>query len=132
MPYFTVYDPATGKILSTGTARDIYAQAEDGQAVLEGRSDPRTQRVVDGELRMIPKHERNARDRERALRKLRGRRNRLLRESDWRFHMAHWSGLTAEQQAAWLEYRQALLDLPESTDPLDPIWPIAPDRKTGG
>ena len=55
MPDFTIYDPATGQIVCTGTARDIHAQAEDGQAVIEGRSDPRTQRVVDGKLRMIPK-----------------------------------------------------------------------------
>lgn len=128
MPDFTVYDPATGAIKYTGTARDIEAQAVDGLAVIEGRSDPLKQRVVDGKLRMIPKRERDAMRRERALRKLRGRRDRILREIDWRFGAAHWSTLTPEQQSAWQDYRQALLDLPQNTDPENPVWPTAPDN----
>ena len=130
MPDFTIYDPATGQILCTGKARDIHAQAEDGQAVIEGRSDPLTQRVVDGKLRMIPKRERDARLKERAMRKLRGRRDRLLRDTDWRFGGVYWASLTHDQQQAWRDYRQALLDLPANTDPLNPAWPVAPDART--
>lgn len=127
MPDFTVYDPATGVIKYTGTARDIEAQAVDGLAVIKGRSDPLTQRVVEGKLRMIPKSERDAMRRNRALRKLRGRRDRMLREIDWRFGAAYWSTLTPEQQVAWQVYRQELLDLPQNTDPENPVWPVAPD-----
>jgi hypothetical protein len=126
MPDFTIYNPATGQILSTGTARDIHSQAEDGQSVIEGRSDPRTQRVVDGKLRMIPKRERDARLKERTLRKLRGRRDRILRDIDWRFGAAHWASLTEAEKQAWQDYRQALLDLPETIDLDDPVWPVPP------
>lgn len=126
MPYFTVYDPETGIIFNTGFSRDIDAQAEEGRAVVEGKSNPRTQRVVEGKILMIPKKERDARERERAMRKLRGRRNRLLRENDWRFSSANWETMTLEQQTAWREYRQMLLDITKTANPLDPVWPDEP------
>ena len=34
---------------------------------------------------------------------------------------------TPESKQAWLDYRQALRDLPaNTTDPLNPVWPEAP------
>lgn len=39
-----------------------------------------------------------------------------------------WAALTAEQQQAWADYRQALLDVPsQSGFPHDIVWPIKPE-----
>ncbi len=38
-----------------------------------------------------------------------------------------WAALSAEEQAAWAVYRQALLDVPEQAGfPHDVIWPVKP------
>ena len=38
-----------------------------------------------------------------------------------------WAALTAEQQQAWADYRQALLDVPEQAGfPHDVVWPTKP------
>ena len=38
-----------------------------------------------------------------------------------------WASLTAEQQHAWADYRQALLDIPEQSGfPHDVVWPTKP------
>lgn len=57
-----------------------------------------------------------------ALENLRAKRNQLLAESDWT--QVNDSPVDKE---AWADYRQSLRDLPESTDPLDPVWPVLPE-----
>ena len=58
---------------------------------------------------------------------LRQDRNRLLADSDAYVLPDRWAVYTVEQQAAWSTYRQELRDLPENTtDPFNPVWPIAP------
>lgn len=38
-----------------------------------------------------------------------------------------WASLTAEQQQAWADYRQALLDIPQQAGfPHDVVWPTKP------
>lgn len=38
-----------------------------------------------------------------------------------------WAALTAEQQQAWADYRQALLDIPQQAGfPHDVVWPTKP------
>ena len=38
-----------------------------------------------------------------------------------------WAALTAEEQQAWADYRQALLDVPQQAGfPADINWPVAP------
>ena len=38
-----------------------------------------------------------------------------------------WAALTAEQQQAWADYRQALLDIPQQSGfPHDVVWPTKP------
>ena len=38
-----------------------------------------------------------------------------------------WASLTAEQQQAWADYRQALLDIPKQSGfPTDVVWPVKP------
>ena len=60
-----------------------------------------------------------------AVAALRADRDERLRMSDWT-QMSD-SPLTQEQRAAWVKYRQALRDVPENTtDPLNPVWPVQP------
>ena len=57
---------------------------------------------------------------------LRDLRNFKLRECDW----VVMSDVTIphEIKQAWLDYRQALRDLPaNTTDPENPVWPVAPN-----
>ena len=57
----------------------------------------------------------------RALASLRTKRNQLLAETDWRFM----SDQTPTKE--WIDYRQALRDLPNNTVDLEnPIWPTPP------
>jgi hypothetical protein len=52
-------------------------------------------------------------------------RDQLLQASDWT--QIPNSPLTAEQQAVWATYRQALRDVPQQTEfPLSIVWPIPP------
>lgn len=42
-----------------------------------------------------------------------------------------WAALTAEQQQAWADYRQALLDIPQQSGfPHDVVWPTKPTEAT--
>lgn len=39
-----------------------------------------------------------------------------------------WNGMTAEQQQAWTDYRQALLDVPQQEGfPTNVVWPTKPE-----
>ena len=56
---------------------------------------------------------------------LRDLRNFKLRECDW--VVMSDVVMTEETKQAWLDYRQALRDLPANTaDPENPIWPTPP------
>ena len=56
---------------------------------------------------------------------LRDLRNFKLRECDW--VLMPDVVMTEEVKQAWLDYRQALRDLPANTsDPSNPIWPEPP------
>ena len=59
---------------------------------------------------------------------LRRERDGLLAEVDAIAGNAlRWATLSAEQQAAWAEYRQALLDVPQQAGfPNDVVWPTSP------
>lgn len=64
----------------------------------------------------------------RAWSNLRSERDDLLIQSDAYVLPDRWAGYTPEQQAAWSAYRQALRDLPETTeDPFNPAWPSKPE-----
>ena len=53
-------------------------------------------------------------------------RNFKLRECDW--VVMPDVIMSPEAKQAWLDYRQALRDLPaNTTDPENPVWPIAPE-----
>ena len=65
-----------------------------------------------------------------AWEKLRAERDRLLAETDWvvsRAVDASNDGLGIQLPQVWMDYRQALRDLPaNTTDPSNPVWPTKP------
>ena len=64
------------------------------------------------------------------LENLRTRRNQLLIETDWVTLKAiddSNDGLGIQLPQVWMDYRQALRDLPSNTvDPANPVWPTKP------
>ncbi len=66
-----------------------------------------------------------------AVRRLRARRDALLRDvaDPILTHPLRWAALSEVQQAAWIAYRQALLDWPASeADPINPTPPTPPEQ----
>ena len=67
---------------------------------------------------------------EQALSSLRRQRNQLLTETDWVTLKAiddSNDGLGIQLPQMWMDYRQALRDLPANTvDPANPVWPTKP------
>lgn len=63
-------------------------------------------------------------------RELRSKRDRLLANTDWvtlKAVDASSDGLGIQLPQVWIDYRQALRDLPaNTTDPLNPVWPELP------
>jgi len=58
---------------------------------------------------------------------LRTDRNKRIAQTDYLF-TSDYPHATEEVKQAWLDYRQALRDLPANTeDPAAPVWPIAPE-----
>jgi len=61
---------------------------------------------------------------------LRNTRDRLLAETDWvvaRAIDASNDGPGIQLPQVWVDYRQALRDLPANTvDPANPVWPVKP------
>lgn len=56
-------------------------------------------------------------------------------ERDVRLQNSDWSQLpdvplTEDQKIAWVEYRQALRDVTNQTDPFDIVWPVKPTPYT--
>lgn len=59
---------------------------------------------------------------------LRANRNDLLAKTD-KYALPDWPHETLAKQTEWIEYRQALRDLPTVTeDPANPVWPVRPDE----
>lgn len=59
---------------------------------------------------------------------LRKRRNRFLDETD-KYMTIDYPHASDEAKQRWLDYRQALRDLPSNTeDPTNPVWPVRPDE----
>ena len=67
---------------------------------------------------------------EQPWKELRQERNRLLAETDWvsmKAIDASIDGLGIQLPQVWMDYRQALRDLPaNTTDPANPVWPTKP------
>jgi hypothetical protein len=62
-----------------------------------------------------------------ALKNLRRKRNFLIKDSDV-YSLPDYPHPTPEARQAWLDYRQALRDLPETIEnPATPVWPTPPE-----
>lgn len=65
-----------------------------------------------------------------AFKALRARRNQFLAETDWVTLQAldkSIDGFGIQLPQVWMDYRQALRDLPANTvDPANPVWPTKP------
>lgn len=64
------------------------------------------------------------------MEQLRRRRDQLLAETDWvtlkAIDLSN-DGLGIQLPQVWMNYRQALRDLPANTvDPANPVWPVKP------
>jgi len=58
---------------------------------------------------------------------LREERNKRIAQTDYLF-TSDYPHATEEVKQVWLDYRQALRDLPaNTTDPENPVWPEAPE-----
>ena len=58
---------------------------------------------------------------------IRERRDTELNKTD-KYIVADYPHPTPEARQAWLDYRQALRDLPANTeDPANPVWPVPPE-----
>lgn len=63
--------------------------------------------------------------------RIRAQRDKLLEETD-KYALLDWPHTSLEKQREWLEYRQALRDLPSNTeDPANPVWPEKPPLPKG-
>lgn len=103
---YTIYEVATGKIVSVGTYRPerIQAYLDEGQAAYEGEVDTNVfDRIVDGEPVSTVKTF-DAQAHARAMR------NVVLQSSDWT--QGADSPLSDDAKAAWRTYRQQLRDFP--------------------
>jgi hypothetical protein len=61
------------------------------------------------------------------LKELRTKRNTLLAKTDY-VATIDYPHPTPEKKQEWLDYRQALRDLPNVTeDPANPVWPVPPE-----
>ena len=85
-------------------------------------------RVFRGELDIKPSEEVfNEELRKLYVNKLRSKRNMFLDQSD-KYIVADYPHPSPEARQAWLDYRQALRDLPANTeDPANPVWPTPPE-----
>jgi hypothetical protein len=62
------------------------------------------------------------------LKELRQERDVLLTKTD-KYALPDWPHASLAKQTEWIEYRQALRDLPNATeDPANPVWPVRPDE----
>lgn len=122
---FTVYDPATGKIIRSGScaAKDVPLQYDpETEALLEAESDPVRDEVKGGRVQSIP---RSLEDEEKErLALARRKRNTLLAASDWT--QVEDAPLTRPEKAQWAAYRQALRNVPDEIDAPGFTWPEPP------
>jgi hypothetical protein len=75
----------------------------------------------------IQEYYENTYKKEKLFEKIRNERDKLLKSTD-RYTIPDWPHSTDEAKQAWLDYRQALRDLPaNTTDPENPAWPTPPE-----
>jgi hypothetical protein len=126
MPHYTVYETTTGVIKYTGFCADIESQAEEGLSVIEGSFSPIEYKVVNGVAKKLPKKEYENKLKEKALRKIRARREKRFAAMSSKLTPLVWEMMTPEKRQEWKDYRQALLDITENFDYKNPVLPDEP------
>jgi len=118
MTAFTVFDPATGRILRTGfvDCENVQAQAQSGEAVLPVESDWSKHCIKDGLPALKP---RTLQD---YIVATRIHRDALLAASDW----TQLPDVPLSTKSTWAAYRQALRDITNQPDQLAIEWPVQP------
>lgn len=137
---YTIYNESTGEIIVTGSAlaeRDVSWMAGDGQKCIF-ESSGTFQYVSDGAIvSMPPKPSDDHRfdyttktwviDTQGATARALAKRNQLLADGPDRVNPMWWSSMSAADQTAVTEYRQALLDITNQPGyPMDIEWPEIP------
>lgn len=153
MKYFSIYDKTTGEVLRSGICTDPATQVlYPTEAFIEADAMPGRCYVKNGQVLEYPSpapeawfewdldseswvslltQEEDAAAQAHLLNVqfgiLRAERDQRLAASDWSETPAAERRLSPEVFSAWQNYRQALRDLPETTeDPASPIWPATP------
>lgn len=102
-----------------------YLEISDGQAIASSLNQGLVPVVRNGQLVFAP-------NRAALMKAVRQKRAELLLEADARVCMLHDQALiagtdvTQETRLALANYRQALRDIPETTDPISVVWPQKP------
>ena len=110
---YIVYNES-GSILRTGKCKpsDLQLQAKDGEYVIEGNADSKTQIIINGQVQDKPQSELDSIRLEELSTGLRAKRNALLDKTDWT-QMPD-SPLSEQDKLRYKKYRQALRDLPQN------------------
>lgn len=138
MKHFVVYRP-NGEIARFGYCSDetFDLQAGEGEALLEAEFTG-DQYVEGGALVDMPTKPVGdfvfdyatktwVVDLIRATNKALALRDQLLRDGPDRISPLWWASMTATEQQAWTDYRQALLDISDQPGfPTNIIWPVSP------
>lgn len=123
-----IYVPETGRIIQTmqGTLENI--EATGPYVIVDKLMDyDLNYKVVDGQIVHRDSADILAEQTATAEVQVRIMRNSLLTDTDWVELPTASSRLTAEQLTAYLNYRQALRDIPlQDGFPLNVIWPTLP------
>lgn len=138
---YTTYDPATGKIQGTVTSSEPgLPESTSTVGVIEGSYDARTNRVVNGQVEPLPDNPSDPsryyefdyvtstwqlnQDISQVLSRV--TRQKLLTDID-RINPIWYASLNTDQQQQLIEYRQALLAVPQQSGfPETVTWPVKP------
>ena len=153
MTYFAIYDKTTGEVLRSGICSDPQSQVMNlTEGVVPFMADPGRSYVKNGVVKEYPTPapaewfqwdleneqwvnlltpeelaEAEAYLLERQFAILRAERDKRLAASDWADTPSAERRLAPEVFEAWAIYRQALRDMPLTTeDPHQPNWPVSP------
>ena len=104
------FNPIPENVVGIGITYDQLKYAEGYDKPPKEEFEAKLQELVDGQ----------------PLVELRTKRNTVLDQSD-KYATIDYPHATVAKQQEWLDYRQALRDLPSVTeDPLNPVWPTPP------
>ena len=125
--FFTVYNKASGAVLSSGTMQDTTDTDEivlpAGLAFILEAADPAVHVVIDGKLANKDDSTLN----ELRCANARAKRDSMLREYVDNMNPMRWESFNAADKLAWVTYRQNLLDVTSQAGfPDNVTWPDVP------